>query len=231
MKKHYNYTLLILALLVSALCITPAAMATAIGANDWVTLKSWNSIDSAGIMTYAVSHTSNGPTVGTYDTFCIQDNVYIYANTSYLVKDISGTVGKFEPSSPKGSNKPINGGVDYLFYLFESGKYDAQLYAGPNMMKNQADLQYTFWNLQGTYDGSSPFSIMSNTAWANDLKNYNNQALGLQHSWGTQVLNIVDASGHGVQNQLYNQVPEPGTMLLFGSGLLALAGFRRFAKK
>jgi hypothetical protein len=52
-----------------------------------------------------------------------------------------------------------------------------------------------------------------------------------QHSWGTQVLNIVDGNGHGEQNQLYNQVPEPAAMMLLGFGLASMAGLRRITKK
>lgn len=223
MKKYLISALSVLVFLVMALCITPGAtLATTISANDWVTLIRYNDLDMAGIMTYAVADSKGGNVEGIYDTFCIQDNVYIWTGESFLVKDISSAVGKFENPLIAGVGT-LNGGVDYLFYLFESGKYDYELFTASNKKQNQADLQKTLWNLQGS--GPSYTGILG-TPWAIDLNNYLTDSK-LQHSWGTQVLNIVDSRGNGVQNQLYNQVPEPATMLLLGFGLLGLAGMKQ----
>ncbi len=75
----------------------------------------------------------------TYDTFCIQENVFIYPGTWYQV-ELSNTVGPYSPSAT--GDGPLNGAVDYLFYQYETGAYDTSL-NGSNSL--QADLQNLLW--------------------------------------------------------------------------------------
>jgi hypothetical protein len=223
-KKLVNLVISVSILLVMALCFAPATMATTITAGDWVTLIAHNNLSSAGIMTYAVSNSQNGPTVGSYDTFCIQKNTYIWYGETFLVEDVSDTVGKYgnQVANTPGAGALV-GEVDYLFSLFAAGNYDADFYnSGSNLVNksNQADFQQTLWSLQG----SGPAFTSVGTSWAVDLASY--VANG---SYGTKVLNIIDSKGNVVQNQLWHNsaVPEPATMLLLGFGLVGLAGMRR----
>jgi hypothetical protein len=68
------------------------------------------------------------------------------------------------------------------------------------------------------------------TNWNIDLANYSANT-SMHHFWGTLMLNIVDSNGHGVQNQLYNQVPESASMMRLGFGIAGMAGLRRIIKK
>jgi hypothetical protein len=90
-------------------------MATTININDLLTLIDYNNLENAGNMTYAVSDTQCGSISGTYNTFCIHDNVYIWRSESFPVKDISSSVGQIESPSPVGAG-PLDGEVDYIIF-------------------------------------------------------------------------------------------------------------------
>ncbi len=81
--------------------ITTAAVADTINSGDYVKLITYNLTDNAGIMTYAVSHDHGITTAFTYDTFCIQDNVYIWTNKWYSVANLSTNVGFIAPGPPQ----------------------------------------------------------------------------------------------------------------------------------
>ena len=135
--------------------VVPAAMADIISVGDYVMLTAYNSLDSAGIMTYAVSKDHGAHIAFSYDTFCIQDNVYIYPNQWYPVAALSTSVGPYDPQKP--GEGLLNGAVDYLFYRYKSGDYDLTMTSDAT----EADFQKVLWSLQGsgpkyTNDNPSP---------------------------------------------------------------------------
>ena len=206
--------------------VVPAAMADIISVGDYIMLTDYNHLDSAGIMTYAVSKDQGAHIAFYYDTFCIQDNVYIYPNQWYPVAALSTSVGPYNPDKP--GEGPLNGAVDYLFYQYKSGVYNTIM----TSLETEADFQEVLWSLQGSgpkYANDNPSPSIT-YLWDTDLLTYNITDT-MHHSWGTQVINIVDGNFYDIQNQLYNQVPEPSTVILMGTGLACLVGLRRRRKQ
>ncbi|MGB5156992.1 hypothetical protein [Desulfobacterium sp. N47] len=74
MKKLVMIISLMSLMMAFFIMVVPAAMADTISPNDYVKLVAYNSLEGAGIMTYAVSHDKGTTTAFEYDTFCIQEN-------------------------------------------------------------------------------------------------------------------------------------------------------------
>jgi hypothetical protein len=212
MKNIFRVAVIIL---VSFLMISSVTLADTISAGDWIKLTGYNVLDSAGIMTFAVSHNGTFNDSFTYNTFCIQDDVYITPGAINRVAGIS------EHLTSGSGGASLDSTVAYLFDKFSNGDYNLSNPA------DQSKFQDLLWTLQQPNLGSATVKYDPlHDQWAKDAQSY--ILAGETGLHGTSVLNIVkeirpDGSfGGEVQNQLYHQVPEPSTTLLFCMGLLGL---------
>jgi hypothetical protein len=157
-------------------------------------------------------------------TFCIERDEYLYDGS--LIKDIS--------------QKVISGGVDsnaspllstqaaYLFYMWTTQEIN-------KLSEDYASAyQALIWYYEGELIKLNGYAYLNDSAEAiaNNLKGIVD-SMTLSGYYGVSVLNLENSSGTQRQSLLYyNPVPEPVSMLLFGTGLVGVGGYvrRRFKK-
>jgi hypothetical protein len=163
---------------------------------------------------YDASTTNQGGTTGTFQTFCVEEQEYIYPNTTFDVAlnnkaVMGGTAG----------GDPISRGTAWLYHQFQNQTIDGYVWSGDGRHTSAQDLQNAIWFLE---DEGGSLTAGYSAMLINQFSSIANAKLD-NNGIPVKVLNLYVVGDHSqLRQDMLVCVPVPAAVLLGAVGFVAL---------
>jgi hypothetical protein len=219
--------LTVLFALLAVLVMPALATASTVTLTDWTTSGNFFNNAAGGGGPFEAKTTGGALGVADFITFCIEFNEEFNYGATYDFALSDGAKNGGVSGQTLPNFDPLSDATKWLYYEVVSGSYSSMYTAATGLGPSNdvgANFQYAIWYLEGERTESQIGSSSAGFNLATYALAHQNWSALFANGNRVYAMNLTDAAGGLHQDQLaYGVVPEPGSLMLLGTGLLVLS--------